>query len=113
MTHPNAALSIVPQSEWLAARKLLLEKEKKFTRDRDALSAERRKLPMVRIDRQYMFEGSQGMTSLRDLFGTSRQLITYHFMFDPAWEQGCSGCSYFMDNIAGGLVHLGARDTAF
>lgn len=105
--------NVVSRSEWISARKALLAKEKAFTRERDSLSAERRKLPTVKIDQQYTFEGPNGPVTLRDLFGKSRQLITYHFMFDPAWEQGCSGCSYFMDNLSGSLLHLGARDTAF
>jgi predicted dithiol-disulfide oxidoreductase (DUF899 family) len=105
--------NVVSREEWLTARKELLAKEKEFTRWRDELSAERRKLPMVKIDQPYTFDGPDGPTTLRELFGKSRQLITYHFMFDPAWEQGCSGCSYVMDNIGGSLLHLGVRDTAF
>jgi predicted dithiol-disulfide oxidoreductase (DUF899 family) len=104
---------IVSQTEWLAARKELLAKEKAATRARDALSAERRKLPMVKIEREYVFEGANGGTNLRDLFNGRRQLIVYHFMFDPAWDVGCKSCSHFMDNIVGAIVHLGARDTSF
>ena len=109
MNHPQ----IVSRAEWLAARKALLAKEKAATRARDALSAERRRLPMVKIDREYVFEGPDGPASLRDLFNGRRQLIVYHFMFDPAWEEGCKSCSHLMDTIAGGIVHLGARDTSF
>jgi len=107
--HPQ----VVSQAEWLAARKELLAKEKEFNRSRDALSAERRKLPMVKIEQQYVFEGSGGSKSLRDLFGKHSQLIVYHFMFDPAWEEGCKSCSHMADNFAGAVVHLAARDTAF
>jgi predicted dithiol-disulfide oxidoreductase (DUF899 family) len=105
--------AVVSREEWLRARKELLSKEKEFTRQRDALSAERRKLPMVKIEREYIFEGPGGRVNLRDLFGNHRQLIVYHFMFDPAWEEGCRGCSYVMDNSEGSIVHLAARNTAF
>ncbi len=107
--HPR----IVSRVEWLVARKELLVKEKEFTRQRDALSAERRKQPMVKIEKEYLFEGPYGRTTLRDLFGNHRQLIIYHFMFDPSWDEGCKSCSHFMDNSAGAIVHLTARDTAF
>jgi len=105
--------NVVSQAEWLAARKELLAKEKEFTRQRDALTAELRKLPMVQIEKEYTFEGANGRTTLRDLFGKHRQLITYHFMFDPDWEEGCKSCSHLMDNVAGSIVHLAARDTTF
>jgi predicted dithiol-disulfide oxidoreductase (DUF899 family) len=104
---------IVSRAEWLVARKELLAKEKEFTRQRDALSAERRKLPMVKIEKEYIFEGPNGRTNLRDLFGPRRQLVIYHFMFDPSWDEGCKSCSHFADNVAGGIVHLAARDTSF
>jgi len=95
--------NVVSKADWLAARKALLAKEKEFTRQRDALSAERRKLPMLKIENEYVFEGLGGPMTLRDLFGNNRQLIVYHFMFDPSWDEGCRGCSLFMDNIAGGI----------
>jgi predicted dithiol-disulfide oxidoreductase (DUF899 family) len=104
---------IASREEWLAARKALLQKEKEFNRARDALSAERRKLPMVRLEKTYTFEDAQGRASLRDLFSGHRQLIVYHFMFDPSWTDGCKSCSYISDNFQGGLVHLAARDTSF
>jgi len=103
----------VGQDEWLAARKELLAREKEFTRQRDALSEARRKLPMVKVEKDYQFEGPKGNVTLRDLFDGHRQLIVYHFMFDPTWSEGCKGCSFVMDNLQGGLVHLGARDTSF
>jgi predicted dithiol-disulfide oxidoreductase (DUF899 family) len=105
--------SVVSQTEWLAARKALLASEKELTRQRDALGAQRRKLPMVKIDKNYAFDGPNGRTTLRELFGRHRQLIIYHFMFDPGWDEGCPSCSHCADNFAGALVHLGARDTAF
>jgi predicted dithiol-disulfide oxidoreductase (DUF899 family) len=107
MAHPKT----VSRDEWLAARKELLAKEKEFTRRRDALNAERRRLPMVKIDKDYVFEGSDGKASLLDLFEGRRQLIVYHFMFDPSWDEGCPSCSFLVDNI-GHLAHLHARDTS-
>ena len=111
----------VSREEWLVARKALLAKEKEFTRQRDALSALRRRLPMVEIDKAYLFEGPDGTVRLLDLFEGRRQLIVYHFMFDPndpppgksgePWDEGCSGCSFLVDNI-GHLAHLHARDTS-
>jgi len=104
---------VVSRAEWLVARKALLGTEKEFTRQRDALSAERRRLPMVKIEKNYVFEGSDGPVRLRDLFGRHRQLIVYHFMFDPEWDEGCKSCSHLVDNTAGTIIHLAARDTAF
>ena len=89
--------NVVSPEEWLVARKKLLAKEKEATRQRDALSAERRKLPMVKIEKEYVFERPDGRTTLRDLFGKHRQLIVYHFMFDPEWDEGCPGCSHEME----------------
>jgi predicted dithiol-disulfide oxidoreductase (DUF899 family) len=107
---------VVSREEWLAARKELLAKEKELTRQRDTLAAERRRLPMVRIEKDYVFEGPDGKASLLDMFDGRRQLIVYHFMFAPGvegWpEAGCPGCSLFVDNI-GHLAHLHARDTSF
>ena len=102
---------VVSRNEWLAARKQLLSREKEFTRQRDQLSAERRRLPMVKIDEAYVFDGPAGKASLLDLFDGRRQLIIYHFMFDPSWDEGCPSCSYLVDNI-GHLAHLHARDTS-
>ncbi len=102
---------VVTQAEWQSARDALLIKEKAATRARDVLAAERRLLPMVKIDEPYTFEGEHGPASLIDLFDGRRQLILYHFMFGPSWEQGCPGCSWYADNI-GHLAHLHARDTS-
>jgi predicted dithiol-disulfide oxidoreductase (DUF899 family) len=104
---------IVPRSEWLAARTRLLEQEKELTRRRDRLAAARRELPMVEIDKRYQLEGPDGITDLPDLFGRHRQLIVYHFMFEPDWDEGCPSCSYLADNFTGAILHLPARDTAF
>ena len=109
---------IVSRDEWTAARKRLLLKEKELTRQRDALSAERRALSMVALEKEYVFEGPEAgkRSKLRDLFGKKRQLVVYHFMFGlpPDWEdEGCPACSYIVDNLSGSLVHLAARDTAF
>jgi len=109
MDHPN----IVSPTEWLTARQRLLAKEKAFTRARDQLAAERRTLPMVRIDKPYVLAGPDGPTTLLDLFDGQRQLIVYHFMFEPGWDEGCVSCSYFADNFTGAIIHLAHRDTAF
>ena len=107
---------VVLHEEWQAAHDELLAKEKEATRARDALAAERRRLPMVRFDKDYVFEGPDGSASLLNLFEGRRQLIVYHFMFAPGapgWpEAGCDGCSMFVDNV-GHLAHLHARDTSF
>jgi len=115
LAHPIAVdyPRVVSRAEWLAARKALLVKEKEATRARDALSAERRRLPMVRIEKEYVFEGPNGRRTLGDLFEGRRQLLVYHFMFDPAWDEGCPSCSFVADHFAGSLVHLAARDTSF
>jgi predicted dithiol-disulfide oxidoreductase (DUF899 family) len=103
---------IASREEWRAARVALLEKEKALTRARDALAAERRELPMVRVTRDYGFEGREGTVSLRELFKDKRQLVVGHFMFDPEWEDGCPSCSAGVDEVAAGkLEHLAARDT--
>lgn len=103
---------IVTREEWLAARQELLLKEKAQTRARDALNAERRRLPMVEIGKEYLFDGSDGKATLFDLFDGDAQLIVYHFMFAPEWDAGCRSCSAFLDQI-GHLAHLRARSTNF
>ena len=100
---------VVSRDEWLAARKALLAKEKELTRQRDALNAERRRLPMVEIDKDYVFEGPEGEVSLLDLFEGRRQLIVGHFMFDPSWEDGCPSCSAGADEMSPGLLEHLAR----
>lgn len=101
---------VVSEVEWQFARDKLLVKEKELTRALDALAAERRRLPMVRIDKDYVFEGPNGTASLLDLFDGRRQLIIYHFMMASGSNHRCRGCSSFVDNI-GHLAHLHARDT--
>jgi len=104
----------VSRDEWLAARKRLLVREKEFTRQRDALNADRRRMPMVRIDQDYEFEGPDGRASLLDLFQGRSQLIIYHLMFDPEWEKACPGCTASMDETSAPmLAHLNLRDTTF
>src|SRR5690349_13466964 len=104
---------VVTREEWLRARLALLEQEKRLSRTRDEISAARRQLPMVRVETPYAFEGPDGATSLLDLFEGRRQLIVYHFMFEPGWDEGCPSCSYLADNATGAVLHLAARDTAF
>ena len=103
----------VSREDWLAARKVLLAKEKQATRLRDELTAERLSLPMVRTEKDYVFQGTSGSRSLADLFNGQPQFLVYHFMFEPEWSEGCKSCSHFLDNSAGALVHLQARNTAF
>jgi predicted dithiol-disulfide oxidoreductase (DUF899 family) len=101
---------VVSPTEWQTASDALLAKEKEATHARDALAAERRRLPWVRIDKEYVFDGPNGKASLLDLFEGRRQLILYHFMFGPNQDAGCDGCSMFVDNV-GHPAHLHARDT--
>ena len=101
---------IVSAEEWRAARLDLLAKEKEFTRARDALAARRRRLPMTEVTEDYRFTGPAGEVGLADLFEGRRQLLVYHFMFEPDWDAGCPSCSFVADNI-GPVVHLHARDT--
>jgi len=107
------ATGVVSRERWLAARRELLVREKAFTRERDALSAARRDLPMVRVDKPYTFHEPGGERALACLFAGQRQLIVYHFMFDPSWEAGCKSCSFVADHFEAMLAHLGARGTAF
>jgi predicted dithiol-disulfide oxidoreductase (DUF899 family) len=109
MNHPET----VSRTEWLVARKDLLTREKEFTRQRDALSAARRQLPMVKIDKEYVFDGPNGKVTLADLFDGRRQLLVYHFMFGPGWEEGCKSCSYLVDHFDGANWHLPHRDVTF
>ena len=108
LAHPP----IATRDEWLAARKTLLAHEKEVTKHYDRVSAERRRLPMVKLEKTYTFDGPEGKRSLLDLFDGHHQLIVYHFMFDPAWENGCDGCTGFVNELAD-LSMLPARDTQF
>ena len=107
LPHPK----IVSQDEWLAARKRHLQNEKEGTKQWDRVTAERRRLPMVKIEKQYVFDGPQGKRGLRDLFDDQLQLIVYHFMFDPEWDAGCPGCTGYV-NALGDLTMLGERNTS-
>ena len=101
---------IVTPEEWLEARQELLAKEKQFTRLRDELSQQRRNLPWERVDKEYVFEGTNGKETLAQLFENHSQLLVYHFMFAPEWEAGCKHCSWWADNIERNVVHLNHRD---
>jgi len=103
---------IVSREEWVTARRDLLDKEKRFTRERDALNAERRRLPMVGVEKPYVFDGPDGSARLLDLFEGRSQLIVYHFMWLYDEDRACPSCSAFVDQI-GHLAHLNARDTTF
>ena len=106
--HPK----IVSAEEWLAARRAHLEQEKALTKQSDRVNAERRRLPMVKLEKNYVFSGPDGDRSLCDLFESRRQLIVYHFMFDPEWDEGCSGCTAYI-NALGDLSMLAERETSF
>ncbi len=112
MTMPVVHPPIASRAEWLAQRTRLLESEKESTRQRDRVAAARRRLPMVRINKDYLFEGSTGRRRLVDLFEGRLQLIVYHFMFDPAWDKGCPGCTGYVDAL-GDLSMLTERNTTF
>lgn len=103
---------VVSREAWLAARKQHLEHEKAFTKERDRLSAERRALPWVKVDKDYHFQGPNGELKLADLFGDHSQLVVYHFMFAKDWEEGCQGCSFLSDHIDGANQHLAHHDIA-
>jgi predicted dithiol-disulfide oxidoreductase (DUF899 family) len=105
---------IATRDEWLAARKDLLAKEKELTRQRDALNIERRNLPMVEVEKDYEFDGPDGKARLPDLFEGRKQLIIYHFMFDPEWEDGCPSCTAGTSEVSQGFLdHLHVRDTTY
>ena len=103
---------VVSREEWTAARQELLAKEKEFTRRRDELSRARRALPWERVEKPYLFDGPDGKESLAQLFGGKSQLVVYHLMFDPSWEEACKSCSFWADNFERNVVHLAARDVA-
>jgi predicted dithiol-disulfide oxidoreductase (DUF899 family) len=104
---------IVSQAQWLGERKTLLADEKALTKHYDRVNAERRRLPMVKIEKNYVFDGPNGKESLKDLFEGRRQLIVYHFMFDPTWDTfRCPGCTGYIDAL-GDLSLLKKRDTTF
>jgi predicted dithiol-disulfide oxidoreductase (DUF899 family) len=110
---PVVLSPVVARDAWLTARRELLAREKALTQARDELAALRRQLPVVRVDHDWTFDGPRGRQSLRELFEGRPQLIVYHFMFAPEWDEGCPSCALVMDSLAGSLVHLAARDTSF
>ncbi len=105
---------VVSRDQWLEARRRLLAREKEFTRSHDALNADRRRLPMVKVDKEYVFQGPDGQVTLAELFGDKRQLIVQHVMFGPDWDKPCPGCSAALDELSPGVIdHMGTRETAF
>jgi len=104
---------VVSHEEWLKARLELLAAEKEFTRQRDALTRRRMAMPCKRVEKSYRFEGPNGALSLADLFDGRSQLIVYHFMLGPDWEEGCKSCSFWADNFDGIPIHLNHRDVTF
>ena len=104
---------VVSPEEWLKARLDLLAAEKEFTRQRDALTRRRMAMPWERVEKPYRFEGPDGELSLADLFDGRSQLIVYHFMFGPDWEEACKSCSFWADNFNGIPIHLNHRDVTF
>lgn len=105
--------AIVSQDDWLNARLDLLAKEKEFTRLRDELNAQRRAMPWVKVEKDYLFQTAKGEMALGDLFDGKSQLLVYHFMFGPDWEEGCPSCSFWADNFNGTDIHLAHRDIRF
>jgi predicted dithiol-disulfide oxidoreductase (DUF899 family) len=104
---------VISHDAWLAARTAFLAKEKEFTRLRDELSRQRRALPWEKVGKQYVFDGPRGKESLDDLFEKRSQLVVYHFMFDPDWDEGCKSCSFWADNFNDIVIHLNHRDVSF
>jgi len=102
--------AVVAHDAWLAARKELLAKEKEFTHARDQLSRQRRELPWEAVEKEYVFEGARGKQTLAELFDGRSQLVVYHFMFPPEWDEGCPHCSFWADSFDPNVVHLKARD---
>ena len=104
---------VVSRDRWVVVRKALLAKEKAFSHARERLAQERRKLPWVKVDTNYVFEGPNGRETLAKLFGKNSQLVVYHFMFGPDWKEGCPHCSFWADHYDGMGPHLNARDVSF
>jgi len=109
-TTPQRKTALVSREEWIAARKELLKKEKETTRLLDQLSAERRSLPWVKVEKNYVFASPEGAVTLADLFAGRSQLVVQHFMFGPDWQEGCPSCSFMADHTDGARPHLAARD---
>jgi predicted dithiol-disulfide oxidoreductase (DUF899 family) len=113
MTTPEVRRKVVSRDEWLKARLAHLAAEKEFARKRDELSRQRRELPWVRVEKKYVFEGPNGPETLADLFAGRSQLIIYHFMLGPNWEEGCKSCSFLADHFDATRIHLAHRDVTF
>ena len=108
MDHPT-----VSREEWIAARKELLNKEKELSHLQDEVSRQRRELPWVKVEKEYIFETPEGRKTLAELFNGNSQLVVYHFMFGPGWKAGCVGCSFFSDHVDGANQHLAHHDVTF
>ena len=104
---------VVSHDEWLSARTAFLAKEKEFTRLRDDLNRERRELPWEKVEKQYVFDGPNGKVTLADLFEGRSQLVVYHFMFGPDWDEGCPNCSFWADSFDDNPIHLKHHDISF
>ncbi len=104
--------NVVSDTDWLSARRELLEEEKAFQEARDALAARRRELPWRKVSDNYEFDGEHGKVTLLELFGDCSQLMIYHFMYHPDWEEGCKSCSFWADGYDGSVAHLKARDVS-
>src|SRR5580693_590922 len=104
---------VVSEQQWIEARRALLAEEKAWTRERDRLAAKRRALPWVKVEKDYVFEGTNGPVSLAELFDGRSQLIVRHFMFGPEWEEGCPGCSLLADQVDGARQHFEYNDVSF
>ncbi len=113
MTATQTQHEVVSRDEWLKARVAHLAAEKEFTRKRDELSRQRRELPWERVEKNYTFEGPNGPETLADLFAGRNQLIIYHFMLGPNWEEGCKSCSFLADHFDAARIHLAHRDVTF
>jgi predicted dithiol-disulfide oxidoreductase (DUF899 family) len=113
MTELDLTHEVVSKEQWAAARKAFLVKEKEFTRQRDEISRLRRELPWEKVEKSYTFDGPRGKETLQALFEGRSQLLVYHFMLGPGWEEGCKSCSYLSDHFDGSLVHLANRDVTF
>ncbi len=104
---------IVSEEQWIEARRALLAEEKAWTRERDRLSQKRRALPWVKVEKNYVFEGVDGPVTLAELFDGRSQLVVYHFMFGPDWEEGCPGCSLLSDQVDGARQHFEHNNVSF
>src|SRR5436190_3921883 len=104
---------VVSREQWVEERRAHLEKEKQLTRQKDELSRQLRELPWEKVEKDYVFDSPRGPVRLADLFDGRSQLIVYHFMFGPEWQEGCPSCSFLMDHVDGALVHLAQRDVSF